>query len=148
MQAVEQHVVGRERVGLARSQLRERLRVVGATVSVMSSLNRAARSRIVFSLVVPAVTTTVLPARSRNDLIGEPFFTSSLVPETKIIGEKPTSFWRSRLLVVDPHSRSTWPEDDRVDARLGGHRQPLDREVAADRLADRLDDSLRQSSIE
>ena len=42
--------------------------------------------------------------------IGEPFLTSSLVPETNIVGEKPTSFWRSRLFVVDPHSRSTWPE--------------------------------------
>ena len=76
----------------------------------MSTLNFAASSRSVFSLVVPAVTATFLPARSRNERIGEPFFTSSLVPETKIVGEKLTSFWRSRLLVVEPHSRSTWPE--------------------------------------
>lgn len=38
-----------------------------------------------------------------------PFFTSTLVPETKIVGEKLTRFWRSRLLVVEPHSRSTLP---------------------------------------
>ena len=57
------------------------------------------------------------PARSRNDLIGEPFFTISLVPETKIVGEKATRFWRSRLFVVEPHSRSTWPRGHRVDAR-------------------------------
>lgn len=59
--------------------------------------------------MVPAVTATRLPARSRNDLIGEPFFTSTLVPETKMVGEKLTRFCRSRLLVVEPHSRSTVP---------------------------------------
>ncbi len=42
-------------------------------------------------------------------MIGEPFFTSTLVPETNIVGEKLTRFWRSRLLVVEPHSRSTCP---------------------------------------
>ncbi|MNG35327.1 hypothetical protein D3C84_1220340 [compost metagenome] len=31
------------------------------------------------------------------------------MPETNIVGEKATRFWRSRLLVVEPHSRSTWP---------------------------------------
>ena len=77
---------------------------------VMSILNFAARSRIVFSLVVPEVTMTLRPARSRNDLTGEPFFTSSLVPETKKVGENATCFWRSRLLVVEPHSRSTCPD--------------------------------------
>ena len=59
--------------------------------------------------MVPAVTATFLPARSRNEPIGEPFFTITLVPATKMIGEKATRFWRSRLLVVEPHSRSTWP---------------------------------------
>ena len=73
-------------------------------------MKRADRSRIVFSLVVPAVTATVCPARSRNDLIGEPFFTISLVPDDEDVGEKPTAFWRSRLLVVEPHSRSALPE--------------------------------------
>src|SRR5258708_5098451 len=76
----------------------------------MSSLNLTARSRIVFSLVVPDVTATFLPTRSRNDLIGEPFFTSSLVPETKKVGEKLTCFWRSRLLGVEPHPRSPCPD--------------------------------------
>ncbi len=59
---------------------------------------------------MPAVTATFLPARSRNERTGEPFFTSSLVPETNIVGENATSFWRSTLFVVEPHSRSTWPE--------------------------------------
>ena len=65
---------------------------------------------MVFSLVVPPVTATVLPFRSRKDLIGEPLATISLVPATKMVGEKATTFWRSRLLVVDPHSRSARPE--------------------------------------
>ena len=33
----------------------------------------------------------------------------SLVPDTKKVGENATDFWRSRLLVVEPHSRSTCP---------------------------------------
>ena len=36
--------------------------------------------------------------------------TSSLVPATKKIGEKATSFLRSKLAVVEPHSRSTSPD--------------------------------------
>src|SRR5258708_19721947 len=76
---------------------------------VMFNLNFAASSRIVFSLVVPVVTTTDFPARSRNDLIGDPFDTISLVPAMKITGEKSTTFLRSVLDVVDPHSRSTCP---------------------------------------
>lgn len=35
--------------------------------------------------------------------------TISLVPATKMVGEKATRCWRSRLLVVEPHSRSAWP---------------------------------------
>ena len=64
---------------------------------------------MVFSLVVPVVTTTVFPARSRYDLIGDPVFTMSLVPAMKITGEKSTTFLRSRLDVVEPHSRSACP---------------------------------------
>jgi hypothetical protein len=33
-----------------------------------------------------------------------------LVPATKIVGEKATILRRSRLLVVEPHSRSLWPD--------------------------------------
>lgn len=64
---------------------------------------------MVFSLVVPLVTATARPPRSRNDRIGESLRTRSLVPETKIVGENATRFCRSRLLVVEPHSRSTCP---------------------------------------
>ena len=59
--------------------------------------------------MVPAVTATVLPARSRNELIGDPHLTITLVPATKMTGEKATRFCRSTLLVVEPHSRSTRP---------------------------------------
>ena len=62
-----------------------------------------------FSLVVPAVTSTFLPARSRKSRIGEPFLTMTLVPATNTMGEKATRFCRSTLLVVEPHSRSTRP---------------------------------------
>src|SRR5512132_364175 len=65
--------------------------------------------RIAASFVVPAVTTTVLPLRSRNDLKVEDRRTISLVPVTKMVGENSTSLRRSELLVVDPHSMSTLP---------------------------------------
>ena len=42
-------------------------------------------------------------------MIGELRGTSSLVPAMKITGEKATSRWQVRLLVVDPHSRSISP---------------------------------------
>lgn len=61
------------------------------------------------SLVVPAVTTTVLPRRSRSDRQGAERRTRSLVPATKMIGEKSTSLRRAALLVVEPHSMSTSP---------------------------------------
>ena len=84
--------------------------MVPRATSRNSILKRRAISCIAFSLVVPAVTTTVFPARSRYERIGEPRRTSSLVPETKMTGENATCFWRSRLLVVEPHSRSARPE--------------------------------------
>lgn len=58
------------------------------------------------SEVVPEVTTTGLPARSLKSLMSEPFFTSRRVPTTKMVSEKAACFWRSRLLVVEPHSKS------------------------------------------
>jgi hypothetical protein len=67
-------------------------------------------ARIAFSLVVPLVTTSVLPVRSRKERIGPPRRASNLVPATKINGENATVFSRSTLSVVDPHSRSILPE--------------------------------------
>ena len=61
------------------------------------------------SLVVPCVTTTVLPLRSLYDLILADFFTSSLVPVMKVTGAKATCFWRVSVLVVEPHSMSIVP---------------------------------------
>src|SRR6267142_459938 len=61
---------------------------------------------IACSLVVPFVTTTVLPFRSVGAEMVEAFGTISLVPATNIKGENATSLARSALAVVDPHSRS------------------------------------------
>ena len=61
------------------------------------------------SLVVPLVTTTVLPCRSFGAEIVEAFGTISLVPATNINGENATCLARSALAVVDPHSRSILP---------------------------------------
>ncbi len=97
-------------------------------------MNRRAISSIAFSLVVPAVTTTVLPARLRYERIGEPRFTSSLMPETKMTGEKATCFCRSRLLVVEPHSRSARPEtiaSNRVSEVTGVHWMAISRPTAS-----------------
>src|SRR5216684_2424918 len=58
------------------------------------------------SLVVPLVTTTVLPCRSFGAEIGDAFGTISLVPATNIRGENATCLLRSAFAVVDPHSRS------------------------------------------
>ncbi len=59
--------------------------------------------------MVPEVTTTALSFRSGKSLIGPPFFTSRRVPTTKMVSEKAACFWRSRLLVVEPHSKSKVP---------------------------------------
>ncbi len=61
---------------------------------------------IACSLVVPFVTTTVLPFRSVNDWTFDAFGTISLVPATNIKGENATRLPRSALAVVEPHSRS------------------------------------------
>src|ERR1043166_9405032 len=86
------------------------------------------------SLVVPAVTTTVLPPRLRYERIGEPRFTRSLVPATKMIGEKATCCCRSRLLVVEPHSRYALPEtiaSMRVSDVTGSHLSASSRPIAS-----------------
>ena len=61
---------------------------------------------IACSLVVPFVTTTVLPFKSVAPETVEAFGTISLVPATNISGENATCLLRSALAVVDPHSRS------------------------------------------
>ena len=66
------------------------------------------------ALVVPALTATVRPARSRYEFTrARPppsEGTISLVPLRKNTGEKATTSARSALAVVEPHSRSTAPE--------------------------------------
>jgi hypothetical protein len=74
-------------------------------------------SRIVCSLVVPEVTTTVLPGRSRKDLIGEPSFTMSLVPETKIVGRKGDPLLPLEVVGRGAALQIGAPRRDGVDAR-------------------------------
>ena len=57
-------------------------------------------------MVVPLVTTTVLPFRSVGAEMVDAFGTISLVPATNISGENATCLARSALAVVEPHSRS------------------------------------------
>lgn len=59
------------------------------------------------SPVVPALTTTFLPIRSAQCWIPEFLRTSNRAPTIKNVFENATCFWRSRLLVVELHSRST-----------------------------------------
>src|ERR1700742_4828323 len=70
-------------------------------------LNFLSTACIACSLVVPFVTTTVLPCRSFGAEMVEAFGTISLVPATNIKGENATCLPRSALAVVDPHSMST-----------------------------------------
>ena len=93
------------------------------------------------------MTTTVFPARLRYERIGEPRFTSSLVPATKMTGEKATCFCRSRLLVVEPHSRSALPEviaSMRVSEVTASHFSAISRPSASPIASP----SFLQSSIE
>src|SRR5258708_13601314 len=60
---------------------------------------------IACSLVVPLVTTTVLPFKSVGPEIVDAFGTISLVPATNISGENATCLARSALAVGDPNSR-------------------------------------------
>ena len=70
------------------------------------SANFLSTACIACSLVVPFVTTTVLPFKSVAPETVEAFGTISLVPATNISGENATCLARSALAVVDPHSRS------------------------------------------
>ncbi len=51
----------------------------------------------------------VLPLRSASVLMPEFFFTAAVTLMTKYVGPNATCFWRSTLLVVDPHSMSMVP---------------------------------------
>ncbi|MCY1245943.1 hypothetical protein D9M72_591350 [compost metagenome] len=59
--------------------------------------------------VVPAVVTMFLPFRSAQSLMPASFFTMMRVPMMKMELVNATCFWRSRLLVVEPHSMSMVP---------------------------------------
>ena len=59
--------------------------------------------------VVPEVETTCLPLRSWSVLTFDPFLLTNRVAVTKWVIVNATCFWRSRLLVVEPHSRSMVP---------------------------------------
>ena len=66
-------------------------------------------SVICLMLVVPAVDTTVLPLRSSSVFRFAAFFDTQRLAVTKCVMVNDTCFWRSRLLVVEPHSRSMVP---------------------------------------
>src|SRR6202008_4706008 len=66
-------------------------------------------SVICLMLVVPAVETMVLPLRSLSVLMFDDFFATQRLAVTKWVLVNQTVFWRSRLFVVDPHSRSIVP---------------------------------------
>ena len=108
-EAVEQHVVHRERDGPAVGDRGERSLWSLASRIVSFSTRSSFICRIIFSLVVPFVTTTVLPRRSSTLLMFDDFCASILMPATNVVYANATSFWRSRVLVVEPHSRSTLP---------------------------------------
>ena len=59
--------------------------------------------------VVPEVDTTVLPLRSASLPMFDAFFATYRFAVTKWVMVNATCFWRSRLLVVEPHSRSMVP---------------------------------------
>src|SRR5215831_3188321 len=59
--------------------------------------------------VVPEVVEMVLPPRSARLLMPELFLTAAVTLITKYVGPNDTCFWRSTLLVVDPHSMSMVP---------------------------------------
>src|ERR1700686_1238331 len=81
---------------LAAMILRPRLRAALASVSCLI-------------LVEPEVETTDLPLRSSIEFILLDFFETKRLAVRKWVLVNQTCFWRSALLVVEPHSRSTVP---------------------------------------
>src|ERR1700761_550098 len=76
---------------------------------LMPRLRAALASLSCLILVVPEVETTDLPLRSSIELILLDFFETKRLAVRKWVLVKATCFWRSALLVVDPHSRSMVP---------------------------------------
>jgi hypothetical protein len=74
-----------------------------------SSATTSASEATPASSPVPEVETTVLPLRSSSFEMLEAFFATYRFAVTKCVIVKATCFWRSRLLVVEPHSRSIVP---------------------------------------
>ena len=70
---------------------------------------RALSSVITLMFKVPEVETIVLPLRSSTVLKLAAFFDTNGSAVTKSVTVKATCFSRSRLFVVEPHSRSTVP---------------------------------------
>src|ERR1700693_6402835 len=73
---------------------------------LMPRLRAALASLSCLMLVVPAVETTDLPLRSSIELILLAFFETKRLAVRKCVLVKEICFWRSALLVVEPHSRS------------------------------------------
>src|SRR6202171_3694201 len=74
-------------------------------------------------LVEPEVETTDLPLRSSIELILLNFLETKRLAVRKWVLVKEICFWRSALLVLDPHSRSMVPlasKGMRVDGGTGG----------------------------
>src|SRR3989304_4434210 len=80
-----------------------------ADTMFMPRLRAAFSSVICLMFVVPAVDTMVLPFMSSSLRIFEAFFATRRLAVTKVVTANHTCFWRSRLLGVEPHSRSMVP---------------------------------------
>src|SRR3981081_4103493 len=76
---------------------------------LMPRLRAALASVSCLMLVVPDVETTDLPLRSSIEFILLDFFETKRLAVRKWVFVNQTCFWRSALLVVEPHSRSTVP---------------------------------------
>src|ERR1700688_1321528 len=76
---------------------------------LMPRLRAALASVSCLMLVVPDVETTDLPLRSSMELILLDFFETNRLAVRKWVLVKEICFWRSALLVVEPHSRSMVP---------------------------------------
>src|SRR6516165_3372905 len=95
---------------------------------VIPSFCLSDKVRSAASLVVPAVTTAVLPARSRYERTREVLGTMSLVPAMKKIGENATCSRRSAFEIDLTRS-------DLLQAVRRGHRGKADADVHAVELA-------------
>src|SRR3977135_4221670 len=112
---------------------------------VRPSWNLVSTACIACSLVVPLVTTTVLPLRSGGAEIVEAFGTISLVPATNISGENATSLARSALWRGGAAFEVDLVVRHRGNAVVGRDLDVLDLEVGIiDLDADLVDDGLAQ----